>query len=196
MAEPVRMKRPASYADILAAPPDVVAEIVAGTLYTSPRPGVPHAFAATALSAVLGGPFGWGTGGGPGGWVFLLEPELHLRGDVLVPDLAAWRRERMPKLPRAAALELAPDWVCEVLSPSTAALDRVRKLPRYAAAGVGHAWVLDPLARTLEVLRLGPAAHYELVGAFGEDDGVVAASPFEAVPIALGALWEAVEGEP
>ena len=84
--------------------------------------------------------------GGPGGWILLDEPELHLHGDVLVPDLAGWRRERMPELPDAAAFELAPDWICEVLSPSTAASDRAEKMPIYARERVAHVWLVDPIA--------------------------------------------------
>src|SRR6476646_4505786 len=109
---------PDTYADIEALPPNQVGEIVRGVLYANPRPASPHAAAASAVGEELGPPFKRGRGG-PGGWVILDEPELHLGEDVLVPDLAGWRRERMPELPRAAFFTLAPDWACEVLSPST-----------------------------------------------------------------------------
>jgi Uma2 family endonuclease len=180
-------KRRATYDDVLAAPKHVVAELIGGVLRTHPRPASPHARAASRLGAELGGPFDRGRGG-PGGWILLDEPELHLHGDVLVPDLAGWRRTRMPELPHAAAFELAPDWVCEILSPSTAATDRAEKLPVYARERVAHAWLVDPLALTLEVLRL-EEARWVLVGAW-RDDARVKAEPFDAYELDLAVLWE------
>src|SRR3989442_11524607 len=127
-------RRRATYADLLEVPEHLVAEIIDGELITSPRPALPHALAASAMAADIGGPFGRPPGGRdvPGGWWILVEPELHLGGDVLVPDLAGWRRERVPTVPNAPAFELAPDWVCEVISPSTPRLDRARKRSVYA----------------------------------------------------------------
>lgn len=179
-------KRRATYDDLRAVPAHRVAEIVHGVLVTQPRPAAPHAQAASALSSELFGPFRRGKGG-PGGWIILYEPELHPGDDVLVPDLAGWRRERMPELPHTAAFDLAPDWICEVLSVSTAALDRSDKLPIYAREGVRHAWLVDPIAKTLEVFRLeGP--HWLLVATWsGEQE--VRAEPFEAIGLELGALW-------
>src|SRR5258708_37333661 len=142
--------------------------------------------AATTLGGELYGPFDRGKGG-PGGWVLLYEPELHLHGDVLVPDYAGWRRERMPNMPEAAAFELAPDWACEVLSPSTTATDRADKLPIYAREGVKHVWLVDPLAKTLEVLRL-EAGGWLLVTVVAGVRGV-RAEPFDAIELELGALW-------
>src|ERR1700690_2368947 len=121
----VPAKRPATYDDLFNVPAHLVAEIVDGELIPSPRPAARHATAASALGEELGPPFKRGRGG-PGGWVILDEPELHIVGQIMVPDLAGWRRERMPEIPDVAFFELAPDWVCEVLSPSTAALDRTR----------------------------------------------------------------------
>ena len=167
-------------------PPHVVGEIVDGELHVSPRPASPHARASSVLGGQLGGSFDWG-GSGPGGWILLDEPELHLGPDVLVPDLAGWRRERMPELPRAAFFTLAPDWVCEVISPSTARLDRVRKLRAYARERVHHVWLIDPDARTLEVYRL-EGEHYVLL-AQHEDDERVRAEPFDAIELELAALW-------
>lgn len=132
-----RPSPPATRADLDALPPNVVGEIVSGVLHASPRPGSPHAVAASAIGEELGPPFKRGRGG-PGGWVILDEPELHFADDVLVPDLAGWRRERMPEVPIVSAFELAPDWVCEVLSKSTAVLDRSEKLPVYARERVAH----------------------------------------------------------
>ena len=180
-------KRSATYEDLLAVPEHLVAEIIHGTLITNPRPGAPHTRAASKLGAVLDGPFDDGRGG-PGGWVLLDEPELHLRGGhVVVSDLAGWRRERMPEIPNAAAFELAPDWICEVLSPSTEATDRADKLPIYATENVGHVWLVDPIARTLEVLRL-ESARWSLLGTW-RDDARVRAEPFDAIELELAALW-------
>lgn len=176
----------ATYQDVLDAPEHQVAELLDGVLYTSPRPASPHARAASKLGGALDGPFDSGRGG-PGGWVLLDEPELHLAGDVVVPDLGGWRRERMPEMPHEPFFTLAPDWVCEVLSPSTARIDRVLKLPVYAAAGVRHVWLVDPLAQTLEVLRLTESG-YLLAQSFGET-GEVRAEPFDAVPLPLSVLW-------
>ncbi len=186
MAEPAA--RRATYEDLAGVPSHLVAELIHGQLMTSPRPAPPHALAASSLSGELHGPFDRGRGG-PGGWIILYEPELHLNGDALVPDLADWRRERMPALPQTSAFELAPDWVSEVLSPSTAALDRTVKIPVYAREGVGHVWLIDPLAQTLEVLRLD-AGSYRIVGAWS-GDAVVHAEPFDALGIALTELWTA-----
>lgn len=179
-------KRQATYEDLLALPEHVVGEIIHGALVTHPRPAAPHANASSHLGWALTGPFRFGRGG-PGGWVILDEPELHLHGHILVPDLAGWRRERMPELPNAPAFELAPDWICEVVSPSTQATDRADKLPIYAGEQVGHAWLVDPLARTLEVLRL-EGQGWRLVGTW-RDDAVVRAEPFDAIELELALLW-------
>ncbi len=182
---PVR-ERGASYGDIVALPESRVGEIVDGELYASPRPAPRHALAASGLGGLLFGPFQLGTGG-PGGWWILDEPELHLGGDVLVPDLAGWRRERMPALPEGPWFETAPDWVCEILSPSTAHLDRSKKLRAYAREKVAHAWLIDPLCRTLEVLRLIGDQWTLLLNAGATDR--VRAEPFEALDLDLAALW-------
>jgi len=179
-------KRRASYDDLLAVPDHKVAEIVDGDLVVSPRPAIPHAKASSALGAVVGGPFGFGTGG-PGGWVILDEPELHFRDDVLVPDLAGWRRERMPAVPSTPYISLAPDWICEVVSPSTEKLDRADKLPIYARERVAHAWLVNPLSRTLEILAL-EGSRWALVATFAGDTKVRAV-PFDAVEIDLKLLW-------
>jgi Uma2 family endonuclease len=132
------------------------------------------------------GPFDRGKGG-PGGWLLLLEPELHLGEDVLVPDLAGWRRERMPLMPDTVGFTLAPDWVCEVLSPSTAVLDRVRKREVYAREGVRHLWLVEPVAQLLEVYRL-EEGKWVLLGTHA-GEVTVYAEPFEALGLELGALW-------
>jgi Uma2 family endonuclease len=179
-------KRRATYEDLLAVPDHMVAEIVDGDLVVSPRPAIPHAKASSALGVFVGGPFGFGTGG-PGGWVILDEPELHFGDDVLVPDLAGWRRERMPAAPQAAYITMAPDWICEVVSPGTEKLDRADKLPIYARERVAHAWLANPLARTLEVFALD-GSRWALLGTFAGDKKVRAV-PFDAVEIDLKLLW-------
>jgi len=182
-----RAKKLATYADLEAAPPHLVAELIHGTLVTSPRSAAPHARAASRIGIDLGGPFDRGKGG-PGGWVILDEPELHLGPNVLVPDVAGWRRERMPEMPLEAAFTMPPDWVCEVLSPSTAATDRADKLPIYAAAGVSYAWYVDPLARTLEGYRVDGATFR--LPQTARDDARIRADPCEALELELAALWE------
>lgn len=192
MAEPVR--KAATYEDVLNAPPDRIAEILDGELHSSPRPAKPHAAAVSALAEELGPPFKRGKGG-PGGWIILFEPELHLGADVLVPALAGWRRERLPVLTTSEAhFTLAPDWVCAVLSRGTAAVDRKRKLPIYAREAVRQVWLVDPLARTLDVLRLSDRS-WTLVGTWSDDDEV-RAEPFEAVALELRTLWADVVIEP
>jgi Uma2 family endonuclease len=184
MGDPVR--RRATYEDLLAVPEGKIAELIDGVLHTNPRPAAPHAVASSVLGMEIGSPFSRGRGG-PGGWVILDEPELHLHGDVLVPDLAGWRRERMPQVPDAAAFELAPDWVGEVLSTSTAAVDRVKKMPIYAREGVEHLWLVDPLLRTLEAYRRVEMQWLSL-GTWSEG-GDVRIEPFDAVAWPLDALW-------
>jgi Uma2 family endonuclease len=174
------------YQRFLEVPEYKVAEIIQGRLVTHPRPTLRHATAASVLAAKLLEPFMCG-GGGPGDWVILIEPELHLARDILVPDLAGWRRERMPRIPDVTGVELAPDWICEVLSPSTSATDRADKLPIYASHQVGHAWLVDPLAQTLEVLQLF-SERWRLL-ATHRDHAVVRAEPFDAIELQLGVLW-------
>lgn len=184
-------KRRATYEDVLRAPPHRVAEVVRGTLYTHPRPKARHARAMSRLGNRLGGPFDEGRDG-PGGWILLDEPELHLGSepDIVVPDIAGWRRERMPELPLDDAyLTLAPDWICEVLSNSTESYDRAEKMDVYAAVGVAYAWLLDAEHHTLEIYRLESGKWLRL-GAW-RDDAVVRAEPFDAIELPLGVLWEA-----
>jgi hypothetical protein len=182
-------RKRATYEDLLKAPEGLVAEVIHGTLVTHPRPAPRHAQGESALQTLLGGPFQYGIGG-PGGWWILVEPELHLFGgaEILVPNLGGWRSERMPALPETAFFETVPDWICEVLSPSTAAVDRADKLPIYAAAGVRHAWLADPLLQTLEVLRLEDAA-WRLVATY-KGNLKVRAEPFDAVELDLALVWK------
>lgn len=184
MAEPAG--RQASYEDLLRVPGNLVAEIVNGRLVTHPRPAPRHLRASSSLGGELDGPFDKGRGG-PGGWWILDEPELHLGPDVLVPDLAGWRRERMPSLPGTAWFDLAPDWVCEVLSPATASGDRAEKLPIYGEQGVSHVWLIDPLLRTLEVFE-NADRRWLLIGTLKDADPV-SLPPFDAISFDLSLLW-------
>ena len=170
-------------------PEHMVAEIIDGELVTSPRPASPHALAASAITGRLFDRFNGPPGGSdaPGGWWILAEPELHFGDNVLVPDLAGWRRERLPELRDVPAFTLAPDWVCEVISPSTGRIDRSRKMRIYACEGVRHLWFVDPHPRTLEVYRI-EAGSWLVVGVHG-GDGVVRAEPFEAIDVDLARWW-------
>jgi Uma2 family endonuclease len=179
-------QRAATYEDLRAVPEPLVAEILFGELVTHPRPAPPHASAASALGGALTPPFQFGRGG-PGGWVILDEPELHLGEHVVVPDLAGWRREHLPTMPETAWIEVAPDWVCEVLSPSTERYDRGDKRIIYAEAGVSHLWHIDPVLRMLEVFEL-KAGKWLLLDVF-RDNAEVAAQPFADPSFPLGLLW-------
>ena len=178
--------RRATYQDVLDAPAHRVAEIVDGTLYTHPRPAPPHARASSALGGKIGNPFDYDAGG-PGGWWIIDEPELHLGEDILVPDLAGWRRERMAQLPDTAYFALAPDWVCEVLSASTRRLDLHGKRPVYAREAVRHLWLVDPTDRTLEAFEFREGEWVLIASA--KDDDPVDVPPFDAVTFSLGDLW-------
>ena len=183
---PTPAKRRATYADIEALPPNMVGEILDGELVVHPRPLFRHGTAAFSLGDELGGPFQKGRGG-PGGWVFSVEPELHFGQTVVVPDLAGWRRERLPALPDKVGVTIAPDWLCEVISPSTASYDRTVKLRIYHQQKVGHLWYLDPAYRTLEVFGWAEP-HWLALGTFADFE-TVSAPPFEAISIDLGVLW-------
>jgi len=179
---------PSLYAQLLALPEHVIGEIINGQLYTQPRPASPHVVASFALGGELYGPYHKGRGG-PGGWWILVEPELHLIRDteVLVPDLAGWRRERLPKMPDGHRFEVVPDWVCEILSPSTAKTDRIEKMPIYAHYGVPYLWLVDPQAKTLEVFERDEQS-WTLLNLFQANDAVQAL-PFQDITIALQDLW-------
>lgn len=179
-------KRAATYEDLLAVPEPLVAEILFGELVTHPRPAPRHARAAGRLYGTLTAPFDLGVGG-PGGWVLLMEPELHLGEHVAVSDIAGWRLERLPELPETAWIEIAPDWVCEVLSPSTESYDRGDKRLIYADAGVAHVWHVNPVLRMLEAYELRDGK-WLLLDVFG-DDAQVAAPPFAEFSFSLGLLW-------
>ena len=176
----------ATYQDVLDAPPHQVAEIVDGQLYTHPRPAPPHALASSLLGYTIGPPFHQGRGG-PGGWWILDEPELHLGDDIIVPDIAGWWRERMLALPTEAYFTLAPDWTCEVLSPSTRKLDLGGKLVIYAREGIPYHWFIDPDARSLAAYELRDRKWVLIDELF--DDATVSLPPFDAIEFSLSDLW-------
>jgi Uma2 family endonuclease len=178
--------KPASYSDIEALPPNVVGEILFGTLHTQPRPARRHGTAASRIGGLLTPPFDFGNSG-PGGWIFSVEPELHLGPHVVVPDIAGWRREKLTGDPDGAFFEEAPDWICEIHSPSTRAVDLGPKRRIYATYEVGHLWFVDPPEQTLEVLRLQKNDWLLLDTFIGGDD--VCAEPFEAITFSLGLFW-------
>jgi hypothetical protein len=180
------VRRPATYQDVLDAPRHMVAELVEGALHLHPRPAMQHSRASLRIGSRLDQPFQDGIGG-PGGWHLAIEPELHLGPNVLVPDVCGWRRERMPALPDAAWTDLAPDWICELLSPSTRSFDLTDKRRLYAAAGVGHLWFVDPQALTLEAFE-NHGGMWTLVAAF-KDDEEVRAAPFDPVSFRPSELW-------
>jgi len=182
----VPARKLATYEDLFDLPDNVIGEIINGRLITQPRPAPRHARTYSSLGVEIGGPFDHGKGG-PGGWWILDEPELHIGGDILVPDLAGWRRERMPRLPDTAWFETVPDWVCEILSPSTARDDRAEKMPLYARMGVQHAWIADPVLRTLETYE-NQQGRWLLLQTVA-DNALAALPPFEAVEWELGVLW-------
>ncbi len=176
----------ATYQDVLDAPPRMVAEVISGTLHTHPRPAARHAWASSGLGMKIGSPFNYGDDG-PGGWWIIDEPELHLGEDIVVPDIAGWRRETMPEYPDAAYFTIASDWVCEVLSPSTRRLDQGEKRDLYAREGVRHLWFVDPDARTLEAFELRERQWLLLATLVG--DAPVSLPPFDAIAFPLDALW-------
>jgi Uma2 family endonuclease len=184
----VAKRQPATYADVLAAPEHMVAEILNGELVLSPRPGPRHARAASRLGMALGGFDGDPVGDGPGGWWILDEPELHLGPQVMVPDLAGWRRERLPEIPDEPALTVVPDWCCEVASPSTRRHDRMVKAALYLELGVRWLWLVTPNEETVEVFEavLGRwVLEATVVG-----DELARLPPFEAAMLDVGAWWQ------
>lgn len=179
--------QPATYQDVLDAPPHKVAQVIDGVLHVHPRPAPRHARASSKIGAKLMAAFDEDDGGLEGGWWILDEPELHIGSHIIVPDIAGWRRERMPQFPETAYFTIPPDWVCEVLSPSTRQIDLIRKRRIYGEFGVSHLWFVDPEARTLEAFALVDG-RWQLIAALSEADAV-SVPPFDAISFALDALW-------
>lgn len=184
MPEPVKKK--ATYEDLLSLPDNVTGEIIDGELVVTPRPSRKHAKAAFALSGELAPPYDFGRGG-PGGWVLLIEPEVRLGEHTVVPDLAGWKKETFPVTEDSNWISVAPDWVCEILSPRTLRTDRVGKMGIYREHSVRHVWLLDPSNKTLEVFGLQSGA-WMVLGFYVEDDKV-RAEPFSEIEIAMENFW-------
>jgi Uma2 family endonuclease len=185
MFEPA--KRQAVYEDLYNIPENMTGEIIDGELYVTPRPSRKHVGATSALGYKIGPPYQFGEMGGPGGWIILIEPEIKLGENTMVPDLAGWKEERYPDEEPHNWISVSPDWVCEVLSPSTISKDRVKKMRKYALYQVQYAWLIDPLAMTLEVFKL-ESGRWSLLEAFSEN-GKVRVEPFSEVEINLSDLW-------
>lgn len=192
MTLPASTLEPDLYDELIALPENLLGEIIGGQIYTQPRPAGRHAVATSSLQMDIGPPFHKGRGG-PGGWWILAEPEVHFVRDteVVVPDLAGWRRERMPRIPDDQRFLVVPDWVCEVLSPSTTKKDRIKKMPLYARYGVGHLWLVDPLQKTLEVYAL--EKNTWVVAGLYKDDEHISAPPFQEITIRLAEVWGELE---
>lgn len=176
------------YDRLIQLPDWLTGEILNGQLHAQPRPAGPHAQSESVLQIEIGGPFDRGKGG-PGGWCILVEPEVHFVRDteVCVPDLAGWRRTRMPVIPRDQRFEVVPDWVCEIPSPSTESKDRQIKMPIYARYYVSFAWLVDPLKRTLEAFELN-AGDSRSLGLWREGEEI-AVPPFEVIRLSVRDLW-------
>lgn len=179
---------PTSYECLLALPENLVGEVLGARLYTETRPTGPQHLVKGGLLCSLVPPF-CKTRSGSGRWQILPEPEVHFVRDteVAVPDLAGWRRERMPEIPKDHRFEVVPDWVCEILSPGTEKKDRAIKLPLYARYGVAHAWLVDPLERTLEAFELREG--FWVLLATLKDEDPVSMRPFDAITFSLAELW-------
>ncbi len=184
MSDPA--KKPATYEDLYNIPENTIGEIINGELIVTPRPAPRHMTVVTILGEEIGPPYRRGRGG-PGGWIFLDETEIRLGEDTVVPDLAGWKKERFPTELELNWIPVAPDWVCEVLSPSTFRNDKVRKMPIYAHHGVGHIWLIDPVAMTMDAFKL-ESGRWSLLASFSENDKV-RVEPFREIEISLGDLW-------
>jgi Uma2 family endonuclease len=188
-----KLLRPATFADLHKIPPTWRGEVIDGTLYAFPRPYPLHANIKGLLTAELNNAFDRGRSG-PGGWRILGEPGIqHPRAPEYSPDLAGWRRERLPQLPRNKTITVVPDWVCEILSPTTGSYDQTVKRRFYAEIGVAYLWYIAPDYRSLTVSKVENGKWLEL-GVHGRDEKVHA-EPFEAIEINLAEWWEGIEEE-
>ena len=177
----------AVYEDLFDIPENKTGEIINGELIVTPRPSRRHSIATSRLGSELIPAYDFGRGGGPGGWIILDEPEISFGEDILVPDLAGWKKERFPVEEPHNWISVAPDWVCEILSPWTAQVDRTEKMPVYARHQVSHAWLIDPILKTLEVFQFEPG-RWVVLGVYAKS-AKVRAEPFVAIELDLGLLW-------
>ena len=178
----------ATYEDLYSIPENMTGEIIDGELIVGPRPARRHGYTASSLGSEIIPPYQFGRNGGPGGWVVIIEPEIGLGKDILVPDLAGWKTERYPREEPHNWISVIPDWICEILSPSTIRLDRITKMSRYAGFGVPYVWLADPNSQTLEVFQLDAGA-WKIIGLYAGDDPV-RAEPFHEIEFSLDDLWQ------
>ncbi|MEZ4220590.1 MAG: Uma2 family endonuclease [Polyangiaceae bacterium] len=167
------------------------AEVIRGVLVTAPALLPRHSSVRGRLRRLIGGAFDDDDGaGGPGGWWIFLEVDVRLSPhDIVRPDIAGWRRQRLPEPWDMRPIDVVPDWICEIISTSNAGRDRVTKRELYAKHGVLHYWIADPVARTLETLRLDPeAGHWVDAGAF-DASGRARIAPFTAIEIDLSRVF-------
>jgi len=184
MAEPA--KKRATYEDLYTIPENMTGEIIDGELIVSPRPSRKHVYTTSTLGSEIGPAYHSGRGG-PGGWIILIEPEIGLGEDIVVPDLAGWKRERIPASEEHNWISVCPDWICEILSPGTARTDRVKKMRVYARHELAHLWLIDPIDKTLEAYRF-QSGSFMVAGVYGENEKV-RLEPFPEVEIDLSNLW-------
>jgi Uma2 family endonuclease len=175
------------YEQWLELPDNITGEIISGNLIASPRPGPKHANVSSSLNVKVGGPYHHGDSGGPGGWLILFEPEIHINDDIVVPDFAGWKRERLSSPPDEPYFSVVPDWVCEILSPGSVKIDRVVKQQLYLNWSVNHYWIIDPILKSVEVLERS-GAHWVIKGIYSENNKMRAV-PFDSIEIDLSSLW-------
>ena len=185
MSIPIKQK--AVYDDLHDLPENTTGEIIEGELYAFPRPHYRHANTLSVLSSELIPPYRFGRGGGPGGWVIIVEPEVMLGENLLVPDITGWKQERLTVNPQENWIAVVPDWVCEVLSPGTFLHDRTRKMDIYARHGVPYLWFIDPVARLLETFKLEKDKWLVMKNYAGDEK--VQAEPFQEIELDLSRLW-------
>jgi Uma2 family endonuclease len=184
-------KAPATIDDLLAIPEaERFHEIIGGELVRKAMPSIRHGGAQAGLLGRLGGPYNRRPGGPrPGGWRFATETEIRFDdSEIYRPDVAGWRRERLPELPDEFPLTVRPDWVCEIVSPSNVRNDVVKKMLTYQRSGVPHYWVIDPIAEALIVYRWTDSGYLLVQSAQGEER--VRAEPFDAVSLSVHGLLE------
>lgn len=190
MSDPA--KKVVTYSDLYDIPANTTGEIINGELIVTPRPSRKHVYATSALDKRIGPPYQFGEGGGPGGWIILIEPEIGFGENILVPDLAGWKEERYPQEEPHNWISVAPDWVCEVVSPATQRIDKIEKMPIYARHEVPYLWLINPVAKTLDVFRL-KAGEWVVSGLYAEG-AKMRAEPFIEIEINLDDLWQESRG--
>jgi len=187
-------KKLATYDDLYNIPANMTGEIIDGELFVSPRPSVEHTRVASTLGYAIGPSYDFGEGGGPGGWIILDETEIKLEEDTFVPDIAGWKKERFFNPEGQNWVSVTPDWVCEILSPSSVRHDRIIKARTYAKHRIPYFWLIDPRDRLLQVFKL-ESGRWVTLEDYAEDDKV-RAEPFQEIEIDLAKLWLKTQPKP